>query len=88
MFKSYIKDITSTSVLPYSSVGIATSYRLYGRGSIPGRGLQSSGYRVLFPTLQSGRAEELTTHLHLTPRLRPVELYFHCPVCLHGIVHN
>jgi hypothetical protein len=31
---------------------------------------------------------KLITHLHLVPRLRMVELYFHSPICLHGIVLN
>jgi hypothetical protein len=30
---------------------------------------------------------ELTTLLHLVPRSRMVELYLHCPMCLHGILH-
>jgi hypothetical protein len=35
-----------------------------------------------------GRGEKLTTHLHLVPRPRKVELYFHSLICLHGIVLN
>jgi hypothetical protein len=31
---------------------------------------------------------ELTTHVHILPRSRKVELYLHCPICLHGIVLN
>jgi hypothetical protein len=31
---------------------------------------------------------KLTTHLHLVPRSRMVELYLHSPVCLYGIVLN
>jgi hypothetical protein len=27
---------------------------------------------------------KLTTHLHLVRRSRMVELYLHCPVCIHG----
>jgi hypothetical protein len=29
---------------------------------------------------------KLTTHLHLVPRSRKVELYLHSPICFHGIV--
>jgi hypothetical protein len=29
---------------------------------------------------------KLTTHLHLLPRSRKVELYLHSPIRLHGIV--
>jgi hypothetical protein len=29
---------------------------------------------------------KFTSHLHLVPRSRKVELYLHCPICLHGIV--
>jgi hypothetical protein len=36
----------------------------------------------------SGQGVKLTTHLHLVPRSRMVELYFHSTICLHGLVHN
>jgi hypothetical protein len=29
---------------------------------------------------------KLTTHLHLVPRSRKMELYLHSPICLHGIM--
>jgi hypothetical protein len=29
---------------------------------------------------------KLTTHLHVVPRSRMLELYFHSPTCLYGIV--
>jgi hypothetical protein len=31
---------------------------------------------------------KLTTHLHLVPRSRMVELYLHSKICLHGVVPN
>jgi hypothetical protein len=31
---------------------------------------------------------KLITHFYLVPRARTLELYFHCPTCLHGIVLN
>jgi hypothetical protein len=37
---------------------------------------------------KSGRRLKLTTHLHLVPRPRMVELYLHSNICLHGIVFN
>jgi hypothetical protein len=40
------------------------------------------------PLGQSGRGVKLTTHLHLVPRSRKVELYLHSPICHHGIVFN
>jgi hypothetical protein len=43
-------------------------------------------YRRLFPG-ENGRGVKLTTHLHIMPRSRVVELYLHSP-CLHGIVLN
>jgi hypothetical protein len=48
--------------------------------------LLSNGYWGLFNRGLSGRGVNLTTHLHLVPRSRMVELYLHSPVCLHGIV--
>jgi hypothetical protein len=48
----------------------------------------SNGYRGLFPWDYSSRGVKLTTHLHLVPKSRMVELYFHSPICLHGIVLN
>jgi hypothetical protein len=78
-----------------SSVGIVTGYMLDGPGSIPGSArflispqrpdrlcgplsLLSNGYRGV----------KLTTHLHLVPRSRMVELYLHSPICLHSVVLN
>jgi hypothetical protein len=31
---------------------------------------------------------KLTTHLHLVPKLRNMELYLHSPIGLHGVVLN
>jgi hypothetical protein len=70
-----------------SSVGIATGYRLKGRGSIPSRDriiLFSSRpalglTRGPFPRGKSGRGLTLTTHLHLLPKSRTVELFLHSP---------
>jgi hypothetical protein len=59
-----------------SLVSIAMGYRLDGQGLIPGRGKES----FLSPGVK------LTTHLHLVPRSRMVELYLHSPICLHGVV--
>jgi len=35
---------------------------------------------------QNGRGVKLTIHLHLAPRLKCLELYFHSPIRLHGVV--
>jgi hypothetical protein len=35
---------------------------------------------------ESGQAVKLTTHLHLAPRSRMVELYLYTPICLHGVM--
>jgi hypothetical protein len=84
-----------------SSVGIATGWtarvrfparfifspqrplRLWGPPS-----LLSNGYRGLFLRGQSSRGLNLTTHLHLVPRSRMVELYLRSPIRLHGVVLN
>jgi hypothetical protein len=52
--------------------------------SLPG--LLSDGQRELFSRGYSGRGVTITTYLHLVPRSRIVELYFHSLICLHGIV--
>jgi hypothetical protein len=36
----------------------------------------------------NGCGMKLTTHLHLVPRSRMVELYLHFTMCFHGIVLN
>jgi hypothetical protein len=36
---------------------------------------------------ESGRGVNLTTRIHLVPRLRMAELCLHAPICLHGVVH-
>jgi hypothetical protein len=48
----------------------------------------SNGYRGLYPTGYSSRGVKLTTHLHLVPMSRMVQLYLHFPICLHGRVLN
>jgi hypothetical protein len=85
-----------------SSVGIATSYRLDGRCSIPGKG------KKIFSTSQrpdrlwgpsnllmgtgaprpwySDRSVKLTTHLHLVTRSRMVELYLRSLTHIHGVL--
>jgi hypothetical protein len=50
--------------------------------------LLSNGYRRLFPRGKSSRGVKLTTHLHLAPRSRMVELYLYSPMSLPGIVLN
>jgi hypothetical protein len=44
-----------------------------------GSGAHPASYPVLFPRGKSGWGVMLTTHLHLVPRSRMVELYFHSP---------
>jgi hypothetical protein len=36
----------------------------------------------------SGVGRELTTHVHLQPTSRMMQLYFHSPIRIHGIVLN
>jgi hypothetical protein len=48
----------------------------------------SCGYWGLFPWGYSDRYVKLTTHLHLLPRPRMVELYFHSPIRHHGVMFN
>jgi hypothetical protein len=48
----------------------------------------SKGYWGLFPKGETGRSVKLTTHLHLVPRSRLVELYFHSPIRLHGVAFS
>jgi hypothetical protein len=57
--------------------------RLWGPPS-----LLSDGYRGLCPLGWGGRGLKLTTHLHLVPRSGMVELYFHSPLHLHGLLLN
>jgi hypothetical protein len=46
------------------------------------------GTGVFFPERKSGLGFKLTTYLHLVPRSRMVELYFHFPIRLHGMMLN
>jgi hypothetical protein len=61
-------------------------------GVQPGSGAHSASYPMntggSFLWGQSGRGVKLTTHLHLMPSSRKVELYLHFPICLYGIVLN
>jgi hypothetical protein len=50
-------------------------------------GLEGLKKRKILNIRQSNPVK-LTTHLHLMPRSRMVELYLHSPIWLHGIVHN
>jgi hypothetical protein len=40
------------------------------------------------PRGENGWGLKLTTHLHLVPKSRIVELYLHSSISLHGIVLN
>jgi hypothetical protein len=69
---------------------IPSSARFFSSPQIPNRlwgppSLLSNGYRGLF---SRGRGVKLTTHLHLAPRSRKVELFLHSPICVRGIVLN
>jgi hypothetical protein len=79
-------------------------YGLDGRGSRQGKqifstpqhldqlwgppSLLSNGYHGMYSRGKSSGDVKLTTHLHLVPRSRMVELYLHSPICLHGIVRK
>jgi hypothetical protein len=68
---------------------IVTGYELDSRSSIPGSvptSLLSNGYSGLLPWRSNSHGVKLTTHVHLVPRSRMVELYFHSPICPDGIV--
>jgi hypothetical protein len=41
-----------------------------------------------FSRAESGGGVKLTTHLHLVPRLRMVELYLHFLIYIHGVMLN
>jgi hypothetical protein len=60
-----------------------SSDRLWGLPS-----LLSNGYQDFFLRGQSDLGAKLTTHLHLVPRSRMVELHLHFLMRLHGLVHN
>jgi hypothetical protein len=83
-----------------NGVSKAKGYGLHGRGSIAGRGkifLFSTACRLTSRPAQPpiqwvpgafSLGVKLTTHLHLLPRSRMVELYLHSLICLNGIVLN
>jgi hypothetical protein len=73
-----------------SRVGIATFYELDDQGSIP---IGDKRFFFIYSVLTGSGAHQtpmdvgvlspgvkLTTHLHLVPRSRMVELYLHCPI--------
>jgi hypothetical protein len=45
-------------------------------------------FRSKYSLEQMAGGMKLTPHLHLVPRSRMLELYFHSLICLHGIVLN
>jgi hypothetical protein len=49
---------------------------------------RSPVFRSELKELSQVRGVRLTTHLHLVPRSRLVELYLHSLICLHGVVLN
>jgi hypothetical protein len=97
------KKILITVLLRDSSVGIATGWTTRVRFPAlqdysllhvvqTGSGAHPASYPVgtwgFFPGGKSGKDVKLTTHLHLLPKSRMVELYLHSPIRLHGIVLN
>jgi hypothetical protein len=50
--------------------------------------LLTTGNSWLFYRVWDGRFVALNTHFHLLPRSRMVQLYFHSPIHLHGVVLN
>jgi hypothetical protein len=56
--------------------------RFWGSPNLP-----SNGHKGL-PRGLSDWGVKLTVHLHLVPRSRKVELFFHFPIHLHGVVLN
>jgi hypothetical protein len=72
-----------------SCVDIVTGYGLEARVLFPAEAQR----RLIQTPIQwsLSRAEgrdwgvNLSTHLHIVPPLRVVELYFHSPICLHAI---
>jgi hypothetical protein len=61
-------------------------FSIASRPALGPTSLLSNVYMGLFPREISGRGVKLTTHLHLVPRLRMVELYLHSPIRLYGMV--
>jgi hypothetical protein len=67
--------------------------KIFPSAQLPGQNwdplsLLSNEHRGLFPRGYSGRGVKLTTHIHLVPSSRKVELYLHSLLRLHGIVLN
>jgi hypothetical protein len=68
-------------------VSIPSSARLFFPAQRPDRLWACPGaYPLLTGHSFRGRNVNLTTHLHLVPRSRMVELYLHFPKCFSGIV--
>jgi hypothetical protein len=84
----------------YSSVGRATGYGIDGRGSILGKGKRflhnaktgseahlfffAMGTGGFFPGVRRPRCGDN----HSPPPSTEVKLYLHCPIRLHGVMHN
>jgi hypothetical protein len=70
-----------------SSVCIAIGYELDGWGSIPDRGKRY----FLLHSVQTGSGAHpasYTTHLHLMPRSKEVDIYLYSPIRLNDVVLN
>jgi hypothetical protein len=73
-----------------SSVGRATGCGFHSPVSIPGsaHGVQTvCGAHLASYPVDTG-VVKLSSHFHLVPRSRKVELYLNSLICLHVIVHN
>jgi hypothetical protein len=77
-----------------SSADIAIGYRLDSQGFIPGRAKRFSLLHIIqtvaLVPIQSkvDRVVKLAPYIHLVPRSGMMELYFHSPISLDGIVLN
>jgi hypothetical protein len=82
-FRAMSPSTGITAIIFTSKSGAGIAGRLRSRGSIPG-----SGKRFFSLQRPDRLRMKLTTHLHLVPRIRMVELYLHSPIYLHGVVLN
>jgi hypothetical protein len=80
--------LNPTQIISFPAVQVSSLLHSVQTGSGTHPGSYPIGIGIPSPEDKAAGGVKLTTHLHLVPRSRKMELYLHSLIELHGIVLN